>query len=83
MPFGVQRGWQRYALAPSGNPLVPARHDTSSIPSCSMQRVIAPDASGPYMNRRYLVAGTVLSKRPDNTYERVHQFGNWRYTDCR
>jgi hypothetical protein len=30
---------------------------------------VAPDASGPYMNRRYLVAGTVLSKRPDNTYE--------------
>jgi hypothetical protein len=30
---------------------------------------VAPDASGPYMLRRYLVAGTVLSKRPDNTYE--------------
>jgi hypothetical protein len=31
---------------------------------------VAPDASGPYMLRRYMVAGTVLSKRADNTYER-------------
>jgi hypothetical protein len=30
---------------------------------------VAPDASGPYMLRRYLVAGTPLSKRTDNTYE--------------
>jgi hypothetical protein len=36
---------------------------------------IAPDASGPYLNRRYMVAGTVLSKRPDNTYERFTNLG--------
>jgi hypothetical protein len=30
---------------------------------------VAPDMSGPYIWRRYLLAGTVLSQRPDNTYE--------------
>jgi hypothetical protein len=37
---------------------------------------VAPDATGPFMNRRYLLAGTVLSKRPDNTYERFTNAAN-------
>lgn len=31
---------------------------------------VTPDASGPYLGRRYLLAGTILSKRGDTQYER-------------
>lgn len=69
MPFGVQRGWLRYALPRPEILSYPL--ETNVIDSVVLSSSgVAPDASGPYMNRRYLIAGTVLSKRPDNLYER-------------
>jgi hypothetical protein len=69
MPFGVQRGWMRYALPRPEILAYPL--STNVIDSVVLNAAgVAADASGPYMNRRYLVAGTVLSKRPDNTYEK-------------
>jgi hypothetical protein len=69
MPFGVQRGWMRYALPRPEILSYPL--STNVIDSVVVNAAgVAPDASGPYMNRRYLVAGTVLSKRADNTYEK-------------
>src|SRR5436305_1802586 len=69
MPFGVQRGWMRYALPKPEILAYPL--ETNVIDSVVLNSSgVAPDATGPYMNRRYLVAGIVLSKRPDNTYER-------------
>lgn len=69
MPFGVQRGWMRYALPRPEILSYPL--ETNVIDSVVLNSSgVAPDTSGPYMNRRYLVAGTVLSKRPDGTYER-------------
>jgi hypothetical protein len=68
MPFGVQRGWQRYALPHPEILSYPL--ETNVIDSVVLNSSgVAPDGSGPYMNRRYLVAGTILSKRSDNTYE--------------
>lgn len=68
MPFGVQRGWMRYALPHPEILQYPL--ETNVIDSVVLNSSgVAPDASGPFMNRRYLVAGTVLSKRADNTYE--------------
>src|SRR5437763_460197 len=69
MPFGVQRGWMRYALPRPEILSYPL--STNVIDSVVLNSSgVAPDVSGPYMNRRYLVAGTVLSKRTDNTYEK-------------
>jgi hypothetical protein len=68
MPFGVQRGWMRYALPRPEILSYPL--ETHVIDSVVLNSSgISPDASGPYMNRRYLVAGTILSKRADGTYE--------------
>lgn len=69
MPWGVQRGWTRYALPRPEILSYPL--ETNVIDSVVLNSSgVAADTSGPYQNRRYLVAGTVLSKRPDNTYER-------------
>lgn len=68
MPFGVQRGWMRYALPRPEILSYPL--ETNVIDSVVLNASgVAPDASGPYLLRRYLVAGTVLSKRADGTYE--------------
>lgn len=68
MPFGVQRGWMRYALPRPEILSYPL--ETNVIDSVVLNASgVAPDVSGPYLLRRYLVAGTVLSKRTDNTYE--------------
>lgn len=68
MPFGVQRGWMRYALPHPEILAYPL--ETNVVDSVVLNSSgVAPDVSGPYMNRRYLIAGTVLSKRTDNTYE--------------
>lgn len=68
MPFGVQRGWQRYALPRPEILAYPL--ETNVIDSIVLNSAgVAPDATGPFMNRRYLIAGTVLSKRTDATYE--------------
>lgn len=36
---------------------------------------VVADASGPYTGRRYMLAGTILSKRVDNQYERFTAAG--------
>src|SRR3974377_1891815 len=69
MPFGVQRGWMRYALPRPEILAYPL--NTTVIDSVVLNSSgVSPDASGPYLLRRYLIAGTVLSKRSDNTYEK-------------
>lgn len=68
MPWGVQRGWMRYALPRPEILSYPL--ETNVIDSVVVNASgVAPDMSGPYIWRRYLLAGTVLSQRPDNTYE--------------
>lgn len=69
MPFGVQTDWRREALPKPEilmYPLTTPVLDSAVINATG----IVPDASGPYTGRRYLLAGTILSKRPDNQYER-------------
>jgi hypothetical protein len=69
MPWGVQTGWQRQALPKPeilSYPLETNVLDSAVINASG----VAADASGPYLGRRYLLAGTILSKRGDNTYER-------------
>jgi hypothetical protein len=69
MPWGVQTDWQREALPKPEILSYPL--ETNVIDSVVVNAAgIAPDASGPYAGRRYLLAGTVLSKRGDNQYER-------------
>lgn len=69
MPFGVQTGWQRQALAKPeilSYPLETTVIDSGVINAAG----VTADASGPYEGRRYLLAGTILSKRTDSQYER-------------
>jgi hypothetical protein len=69
MPFGVQTGWQRQALPKPEILSYPL--ETNVIDSGVINAAgVTPDASGPYEGRRYLVAGTILSKRGDSQYER-------------
>ena len=69
MPFGHQTTWQRQALPKPeilSYPLETTVIDSGVIHASG----VAADASGPYTGRRYLLAGTILSKRGDNNYER-------------
>jgi hypothetical protein len=69
MPFGHQTGWQRQALPKPEILSYPL--ETNVIDSAVINASgVTADASGPYQGRRYLLAGTILSKRGDNTYER-------------
>lgn len=69
MPFGGQTTWQRQALPKPEILQYPL--ETNVIDSGVINAAgVAADASGPYQDRRYLLAGTILSKRGDNTYER-------------
>lgn len=69
MPFGAQRDWERLALPKPE--ILDYPLETNVIDSVVVNATgVVADVSGPYINRRYLVAGTVLSKRPDNQYER-------------
>jgi hypothetical protein len=69
MPFGVQSGWQRQALPKPEILSYPL--DTSVIDSAVINATgVSADSSGPYLGRRYLLAGTILSKRSDSQYER-------------
>lgn len=75
MPFGVQRDWERQALPKPeilSYPLETTVIDSGVINAAG----VTPDASGtPYAGRRYLLAGTILSKRGDNQYERFTAAG--------
>ena len=69
MPFGVQNDFRRQALPRPEILSYPL--ETVVIDSIVVNATgVTADVSGPYVNRRYLVAGTVLSKRADNQYER-------------
>lgn len=69
MPFGVQTGWKREALPKPEILSYPL--ETNVIDSAVINAAgVTADASGPYQGRRYLVAGTILSKRGDSQYER-------------
>lgn len=69
MPFGVQTGWRREALPKPEILKYPL--STNVIDSAVINAAgVTADASGPYAGRRYLLAGTILSKRGDNQYER-------------
>lgn len=69
MPFGVSRTWQRQALPKPEILSYPL--ETTVIDSIVVNATgVVADASGPYEGRRYLYAGTILSKRVDNQYER-------------
>jgi hypothetical protein len=69
MPFGHQTDWQRQALPKPEILSYPL--ETNVIDSIVLNAAgITADASGPYSGRRYLLAGTILSKRGDTQYER-------------
>ena len=69
MPFGAQRDWERLALPKPE--ILDYPLETNVIDSVVVNATgVTADASGPYAGRRYLVAGTILSKRGDNQYER-------------
>lgn len=69
MPFGHQTAFQRQALPKPeilSYPLETTVIDSGVINAAG----VTADSSGPYTGRRYLLAGTILSKRGDGTYER-------------
>lgn len=69
MPFGVQRGWTRRTLPKPEILSYPL--ETNVIDSVVVNATgVTADASGPYTGRRYLIQGTILSKRGDGQYER-------------
>lgn len=69
MPFGHVRDWERQALPKPEILSYPL--ETTVIDSVVVNAAgVTADATGPYTGRRYLLAGTVLSKRGDNQYER-------------
>jgi hypothetical protein len=69
MPFGHQTAWQRQTLPRPE--ILSYPQETNVIDSAVINAAgVVADASGPYSGRRYLLAGTILSKRGDNTYER-------------
>lgn len=69
MPFGVARTWQRQALPKPEILQYPL--ETTVIDSIVVNATgVVADETGPYTGRRYLYAGTILSKRDDNQYER-------------
>jgi hypothetical protein len=69
MPFGVQTGWERKTLPKPEILSYPL--ETNVIDSIVVNAAgVAADTTGPYVGRRYLLAGTIVSKRSDNQYER-------------
>lgn len=70
MPFGVSKPWTRLALPKPEFLSYPQA--TNVIDSIVLNAAgVTADAPGtPYAGRRYLIQGTILSKRSDNQYER-------------
>lgn len=68
MPFGTQKAFQRLALPKPEILMYPL--ETTVIDSAVINATgVVADVSGPYVGRRYLVAGTILHKRGDTQYE--------------
>ena len=74
MPFGVQTAWRRQALPKPEILKYPLETNVIDHAVINATGVVA-DASGPYQGRRYLLAGTILSKRGDNQFERFTAAG--------
>jgi hypothetical protein len=69
MPFNVSTTAARQALPKPEILSYPL--ETNVIDSAVVLATgVAADSSGPYTGRRYLLAGTILHKRGDGTYER-------------
>lgn len=74
MPFGTTTDWRREALPKPEILMYPL--DSSVIDSAVLNAVgVSADSTGPYKGRRYLVAGTIISKRDDTQYERYTAAG--------
>jgi hypothetical protein len=74
MAFNVTRTLGRVALPQPE--LLKWPLSTARIPSVVVNATgVAADSSGPYEGRRYLLAGTILSKRGDGQYERFTAAG--------
>jgi hypothetical protein len=74
MPFGVQLTATRQALPKPEILAIPL--STNIIESAVLRAAgVSADSSGPYTGRRYLLAGTILSKRGDGLYERYTAAG--------
>lgn len=68
MPFGVQTDWVREALPRPEILSYPL--ETNVIDSIVVNATgTTADATGPYLGRRYMLAGTIMSKRLDLQYE--------------
>lgn len=69
MPWGTQTNFHRDTLPKPEILSYPL--ETNVIDSGVINATgVTPDASGPYAGRRYLLQGTILSKRGDGQYER-------------
>jgi len=74
MPFGHQTTWQRETLPKPEILQYPL--ETTVIDSGVINAAgVTADVAGPYQGRRYLLAGTILSKRGDGQYERFTAAG--------
>jgi hypothetical protein len=74
MAYNVSRTLGRVALPQPE--LLKWPLSTARIPSVVVNATgVAADSSGPYEGRRYLLAGTILSKRGDGQYERFTAAG--------
>jgi hypothetical protein len=74
MPFNVSLTATRQALPKPEILAYPL--ETNVIDSAVIKATgVVADASGPYQGRRYLLAGTILSKRGDSLYERYTAAG--------
>ena len=74
MPYGHQTAWRRQTLPKPEILSYPL--ETTVIDSIVVNAAgVAADATGPYTGRRYLLAGTIMSKRGDGQYERFTAAG--------
>lgn len=69
MPFGATTNWRRQALPKPEILSYPLETNVIDSAVINAAGTVA-DSSGPYEGRRYLLAGTILSKRGDSQYER-------------
>lgn len=69
MPWGAQTPFRRLALPKPEFLVYPLETNVIDHAVINATGVVA-DATGPYEGRRYLVQGTILSKRVDNQFER-------------
>lgn len=68
MPWGAVTPWRRLALPKPEFLVYPLETNVIDHAVINATGVVA-DATGPYEGRRYLVQGTILSKRVDNQFE--------------